>query len=211
MCREGRHYADQTGGWGTRLTGQAGTITISTLTATRIVGTFSFVADMVSGGATGTKTVTGGSFDLPITTPVATTPVPNTSRNLVTATLGGQAYVAATVAPYPSPATIFGFASTSVTHSVTLSITGNAVPGTYQLGAQGSPAQLGVNGECTAGSGVPNCAWSSVVAGSSGTITIASMANGRATGTFSGTLGRGTQTGAATMAVASGAFDVGVP
>ncbi len=45
-------------------TGGSGTITVTTLTATRVSGTFSFVAPALSGGATGSKTVTNGSFDV---------------------------------------------------------------------------------------------------------------------------------------------------
>ena len=45
-------------------TGGSGTITVTTLSATRVAGTFSFVAVALAGGATGTKTVTNGSFDI---------------------------------------------------------------------------------------------------------------------------------------------------
>jgi hypothetical protein len=44
--------------------GGSGTITVTSVTATRVGGTFSFVAQGISGGATGTKTVTNGSFDI---------------------------------------------------------------------------------------------------------------------------------------------------
>jgi len=44
-------------------TGSSGTVTLTTLTATRVAGTFSFT--MVAGpGGTGTKTVTNGKFDI---------------------------------------------------------------------------------------------------------------------------------------------------
>jgi hypothetical protein len=45
-------------------TGGSGTITVTTLSATRVAGTFSFVAPAISGGATGNKTVTNGTFDV---------------------------------------------------------------------------------------------------------------------------------------------------
>lgn len=53
-----------TGGWGTAFTGGSGTITITTFTATRIAGTFTFDAVPGSGAATGTLQVRNGSFDL---------------------------------------------------------------------------------------------------------------------------------------------------
>jgi hypothetical protein len=45
-------------------TGGSGTITVTTLSATRVAGTFSFTLVALSGGATGTKTVTNGTFDI---------------------------------------------------------------------------------------------------------------------------------------------------
>jgi hypothetical protein len=44
--------------------GGSGTITVTTLTTSRVAGTFSFVAPGISGGAAGNKTVTNGSFDI---------------------------------------------------------------------------------------------------------------------------------------------------
>jgi hypothetical protein len=45
-------------------TGGSGTISVTTLTATRVTGTFSFTAPALTGGATGNKTVTNGTFDI---------------------------------------------------------------------------------------------------------------------------------------------------
>ena len=45
----------------------SGTVTITELTATRIVGTFNAVLPPISGGATGNKTLTNGTFNIPIT------------------------------------------------------------------------------------------------------------------------------------------------
>ena len=42
----------------------SGSITLTTLTATRAVGTFTFNAAALAGGATGTKAVTSGAFDV---------------------------------------------------------------------------------------------------------------------------------------------------
>ena len=47
------------------VTGSSGTITLTTYTSNRAIGTFSFVAVAASGDAVGSKTVTNGKFDLP--------------------------------------------------------------------------------------------------------------------------------------------------
>jgi hypothetical protein len=52
------------GGWGTAFTGGTGTITVTTLTANRIAGTFTFNAVPGSGSAAGTLQVRNGTFDL---------------------------------------------------------------------------------------------------------------------------------------------------
>ena len=53
-----------TGGWGTAFSGGTGSITVTTLTANRIVGTFSFDAPAGSGNATGILQVRNGKFDV---------------------------------------------------------------------------------------------------------------------------------------------------
>lgn len=52
--------------WTTALSPGNGSITISTLSATRVKGTFTFTAQFASGGATGQKSVTSGTFDIPL-------------------------------------------------------------------------------------------------------------------------------------------------
>jgi len=56
--------ANSTGSWGTAFSGGSGTITVTTLTANRIAGTFSFDAPAGSGQATGTLQVRNGQFDV---------------------------------------------------------------------------------------------------------------------------------------------------
>jgi len=52
------------GAWSTAFNGGSGTITVTTLTANRIAGTFSFNAPAGSGNATGTLQVRNGNFDV---------------------------------------------------------------------------------------------------------------------------------------------------
>ena len=56
--------SNSVGGWGTAFNGGSGTITVTTLTANRIAGTFSFDAPAGSGNATGTLQVRNGAFDV---------------------------------------------------------------------------------------------------------------------------------------------------
>ena len=51
-------------GWSTVAQGSTGSVVITTYTASRIAGTFSFDAVGISGGATGTLHVTNGTFDV---------------------------------------------------------------------------------------------------------------------------------------------------
>jgi len=51
-------------GWSSALQGGTGSVTLTTLTANHVVGTFAFDAVPASGGATGTVHVTNGKFDI---------------------------------------------------------------------------------------------------------------------------------------------------
>lgn len=58
-------YSFGASGWGAGVAGGSGSITITSRTANRVVGTFSFVMVATPNtSATGTKNVTQGSFDL---------------------------------------------------------------------------------------------------------------------------------------------------
>ena len=50
--------------WATNVAGGTGTVTITTLTSTRVAGTFSFDAVALPGAGSGTLHVTGGTFDV---------------------------------------------------------------------------------------------------------------------------------------------------
>ena len=56
--------SNSTGGWGTAFSGGKGTITVTSLSATRVVGSFSFDAPAGSGKATGVLQVRNGKFDV---------------------------------------------------------------------------------------------------------------------------------------------------
>ncbi|MGQ0701583.1 MAG: hypothetical protein ACT4PM_00450 [Gemmatimonadales bacterium] len=202
--------------WMTELSGAAGTVAISTLTATRAAGTFSFVAKGVGvTGASGTKTVTNGQFDFPITTTGTVGEVPEAAKSKVSAVLGGQAWNGATI-------TAGGLANglTILAGNTTLTIGITMVPfpgaGTYQLLANNFNRILTTPGTD------PNalCCWggmTGLVSGQialldTGTITVTSFGNGRIQGTFSATLVPKTGFAATTnLVMTSGTFDVGLP
>ncbi|HZJ56051.1 MAG TPA: DUF6252 family protein, partial [Myxococcaceae bacterium] len=79
--------------WTTPLSGAAGTVNITSLTPTRIAGTFSFnAAEVVNPSST--KSVTNGAFDMPVTgTPGTVQPYQGSSMK---ATLGGTSWIGAT-------------------------------------------------------------------------------------------------------------------
>lgn len=77
--------------WLTPLNGVAGSVTITTLSGGKIVGTFQFAGDPdPSNVVGGTKTVTNGSFDLDFTGTLA--PVPPNVGSKVSADLDGVPY-----------------------------------------------------------------------------------------------------------------------
>lgn len=57
-------YTKNGQGWGTGFAGGTGSVTVTTLTSNHVVGTFTFDAAPVSGGATGTVHVTNGVFNI---------------------------------------------------------------------------------------------------------------------------------------------------
>jgi hypothetical protein len=200
------------GTWSTNLIGNAGTVTITSLTSTRIVGTFQFTAPPQSfTTTTGTRNVASGAFDLPL--PANFTVAPATNKgSKITGTVGGAAWNAATVIAIGAGGALGISASTD---SLSLSlVSGRAVAAgsTYPIGGisggTGGSAPLagavmqiiktGTSLGWTSGSGT------SAV----GSFTVATLSGNRATGSFSATLIGGAGT-SGTLAV-SGTFDVRV-
>jgi hypothetical protein len=181
----------------TPLDGASGTVVISTLTATKMTGTFEFVAVPILGSTfSGNRTITNGSFD--ITLPAAFTSVPAANHgSSVAATLGGRPFNGATVVGLGSAGS-FSFGGTTDSLSVHLvSVTPVTAAGTY-------PFLTGINLSVT--DFKKNHNWGGV-SGDVGSVIVTSVANGRIVGTFSGTLH---SLGAATadLVVTNGSFDV---
>lgn len=201
--------SNATGGWATPQSGADGSITITSLTASQIAGTFSFTVNALTGSATGTRTVTQGEFMLPVKATGTVGALPDNAGSKVSATIGGAAWNAAGVAGQLSLANkLLTVASSNSTRGLGISLSGVTGPGTYALGTSGGAARLititGVASPSTS-------TWSSLGAGSSGSVTITSVTATRVKGTFSAVLGPapGFQT-TGTLAVANGVFDLGL-
>ena len=197
------------GGWRTPQTGADGSITITTLTASRMEGTFSFTAVAFTGSVTGTKTVTDGAFTLEIKPTGTIGVLPENAGSKVSATLNGSSFNASDAtgiysASSPGILTVVG---ANNTRSLSISLAGIAAnaTGTFAL-SNGSPSRTitmsVVNGTQVQG------IYSSGLAGGSGSVTITSFTATRIKGTFTATLAAGPNT-TGTMTITNGSFDLG--
>jgi uncharacterized protein DUF6252 len=201
-------------GWTTRLSGAAGSITVTLLTQTEIAGTFTFVANgILNAPATSTKNVTSGTFDLPVIAVQAVGPIPDNAGSTISGTLAGQPFTMATVAVTTGQTrnamgqvigTTLIFGGSNDTQGMGAAISGITGIGTYAL-TNKSPTST-MNASVTNGSVIQM--WNSGTIEGAGSVTITSWSPTRAKGTFSATLPGAAGGSAVTI---SGAFDVGLP
>lgn len=183
----------------TPLSGAAGTVTITSLTATRMKGTFSFTADP-SPGPGASLTVTNGSFDIALPSGFTAVPPANHGSTL-TASLGATPFNAATVTGLGDLALgSFVVGGQSTVHSLNIVTTSPiTAPGAYTLG---SGVTISVIDFQTTDS------WATL-AGASGTVTVTSVGNGRVAGTFDAVLvPMGSTVG--NLTITNGSFDIRV-
>jgi hypothetical protein len=189
--------------WITPLTGTAGEVNITTLTDTRIAGTFSFVAEAI-GGSTGTRSVTNGQFDFPIEHLGTVAPLPDNAGAKVSGTIAGNAFYGATIAGalIASNTLIFN-AISERSYYISFSLGNVNSTGTYALSTT-TPFRYVIVSQASN----PNVTWGSPTnPGSAGTVVINSFTASRITGTFTATLAP--NTGATGTVAISGTFDVG--
>jgi hypothetical protein len=191
-----------TASYSTPLSGVAGTITITTLSATRLVGTFSFTATPSLGGGAN-LVVSNGVFDVPVSNGYAV-PTADQLGSTMTATINGTANVAATVVGLGGGSETRVLGGSNLEYSISIitgpfsapttgPLTGNTVPQRKVTITRVGTAQSWGGG----GNDV-------------GTFTITSITPSRITGTFSGTLAPNAgATG--NLVVANGAFSVRTP
>jgi len=191
-------------GWNTPLSGTAGSIVITTLTATRMVASFNFVAEGSSGSA-GTRTVTSGSFDIPVTG--AGGVAAENQGHVVTGSIGGPFTGAAAAMVLTTGANpVLTITANNTVRSITISVANMTGPGTYPLSALTPVRTIGVSGA----PGNLFATWASQVAGDSGTVTVSSVSTARLVGSFTATLAPLAGGAAGNLAV-SGSFDMGRP
>ncbi|MDQ3697488.1 MAG: DUF6252 family protein [Gemmatimonadota bacterium] len=193
--------------WSTPNSGAAGSITITTLTTTRIAGTFEFTTTTsLTPGATGTRTVTDGEFDLPVRRTSGTFgPLPDNQGSRASATIDGAAWNAAELVVSYS----FGTLALGISNdrrSINMIFANVTGPGTYPLASPSSVSAMGGTSDPTS-----LCCWLQPT-GNSGSLTVTSLTATRVKGTFSFTLAPSPNTTATgPLVITNGQFDFGLP
>jgi hypothetical protein len=202
--------------WLTPLSGAAGTVTVSSVSNTRIAGSFSYNAPAytITGDATGTRTVTNGTFDLPVRTTGNPGPVAANAGGKMSATINGTPWNAANVT-YNKASTGVQFSGDNTSHLIGINLAGVTGTGTFNLGS--SPLRIINAGGPSTNPTTVNCCWGGTLSTSgalndAGSVTITTFTATRIAGTFTATLAPVPNTVAqGQMTVANGSFDIGIP
>ncbi len=197
-------------GWATPLSGAAGSITITTLTTTRIAGTFTFTADSLLGNATGSRAVTQGSFDLLLGFSGSTTwPLPDEYGSAFSGTIGGAAWNSATtVMTLLNTTLVIGANNTG--YSISIGLTSFNGAGSYTVGSQPGEVVVVLQGPAANPTGPLNCCWGGAL-GNTGTLTITSLTATRIAGNLTATLVATPGTTAVGTISLDTDFDIGIP
>ena len=194
-------------GFNTPLSGSAGTVTITALSANRIAGTFSFTAKPIVSGASSDQTVTSGQFDLTVTTQGGNIPpIPDQAGSVVAGQFNGSPWNAATIINLPFSNGVLTIGASTDLYSVTMILTGVTGPGTYAFTSVAGGSTIQVSSG-TGGNNGSNCCWGSVTA-VSGSVVITSLTATRVKGTLAASvpaLG-----GGSAFTIANGTLDVGL-
>lgn len=179
--------------WMTPFSGAAGSVVITTRTATRIAGTFEFDASPLVPGPPDVD-VTAGEFDITVASGLPA--LPNGSGgSVITATVGGEPWNAATISQVSAGAS-FGGISTDYT----VNFVGVVAPGAYTLGSGPGKWQCQVSRTGTTES------WAVTSEDSVGTIIFITVQPGRMQGIFNGTIPQ--LNASAPLTLAAGFFSV---
>lgn len=194
--------------WHSAVTGSSGSVALTTLSATRIAGTFQFQATPFPGTqATGTKVVTDGHFDFPLSEPG--TSVPDNAGGKLNATLNDVEYIASYVAVTGQGTSDLIFSTSNADFTVTFFLNEVEGPGEYPLSFVTPTRAMVINAGNQAPAG-DNCCWGPSLA-DSGAVTITSYSADRIVGTFEGTIEARPGTPAtAPLVITDGAFDLGL-
>lgn len=192
---------DGSTGYTTPLSGAAGSVTITSLTATRVAGTFTFTATATVGSAT--LTVTNGVFDVPLSSGYVV-PTADLAGSTMTATINGTPQVGATLTGLGGNTSTRVVGAMNLDYSISITMGPITAPGAGALTGFTVPTRrITITRVGTAQS------WGGV-GNDTGTLTITSLTPTRIAGTFSGTLAPNAQT-TGTLTVTNGTFDVRTP
>jgi hypothetical protein len=181
--------------WLTPLSGAAGTVEITTRSATRIAGTFEFTAAPLGGGGPDVA-VTGGEFDITIDSGLPA--LPTGGGSIMTADIDGEEWNGATITQVGNGSS-FGGATTEYS----INFAGAVSPGAFDLGPGPGRWQCQILRIGTGDS------WYVGTSDSVGTIIFATVLPGRMQGLFYGTLPP--LTGTDSLVVTDGFFSVYLP
>ena len=191
------------GAWSTALSGNAGTITFTTVSATRVAGTFAFNAASVT-NATGTRVVTNGAFDVAVNSTANIAVAPNAGSKFA-GTINGAAWNAATVVMGTNPsAGTLTLTLSNTSYQVLVVLSGYTGAGTYTLGT-------GVQRYTLVTQFGPNVNWGGPGTTSTGSFVVTSATTARIGGTFDVTLPPSIVTPGSGNLRLVGTFDVGIP
>lgn len=188
------------GSWDTLFSGASGKVTVSTLTASRIAGTFFFTA-AGSTDPTSIRTVTNGSFDLPVTGSAGT--LPANAGSSMTARINAAEWTAATVIVQYSLGVLRFSGGTSAgnpTYNLTFLVGSMTGPGNYPLNS--------TTRKLTVTSGTTQV-WDSQFGGTAAVV-VTELTTSRVKGSFTATLPPASGTGP-TLTIVDGLFNLGLP
>ena len=185
--------------WSTPLNGDAGTVTITSMSNGRVVGTFSAELEAQASTITPAKrTVTNGSFNVPIN-PGYSPPAADDQGSVVTATIDGNSFNGATIVGLGGGTALIGFNASNGRY--TMSVNAGPVDGTGTLPLASASVPLRKVSVMSIEDGIGYGGTANDV----GTMTITSVTPNRLAGSFTGTLSR---VGGAGSIQVSGTFDV---
>ncbi len=200
----GNGYLSQSAStWSTTWRGDEGEVTITTLTATRIAGTFRFDAD--PNLATSPRIVTQGAFDVGM--PSGAGPGGPNQGHWMEGTVNGPFIAAAaTVLSYPGLGTpTLSISGGDGVTTIGINVQTVTAPGTFALSTISPVRSITVSG---ISSGVP-VQWTSATAGGGGSVTVTSLTPDRIQGSFTATLIAYLGSVIPPPLVVSGTFDMG--
>ncbi|HWA15377.1 MAG TPA: DUF6252 family protein [Gemmatimonadales bacterium] len=193
-------YTTTNAGWGTVLNGRSGSVTITTLTDTRIAGTFHFDADPLTGSSSGTVSVTDGEFDMLMQTAGAWTPPDPWDGSRLNGRIGTDTVIGATMAVIFQNNTLL-FNANDLASVLTITIGDLTATGSFSFHDTAPIRRIQYTD--------PNGTFVYLTdSTSTGNVTVTTFNANRIAGTYTATLKR---LGAAGTVDVSGNFDVGIP